>query len=260
MNSRFICAAIAAFALGVATSAVRAELNWLTDYNAALKQAGNERKLILIDFTGSDWCGWCIRLKGEVFDTREFGAFANANLVLLEVDFPRRKAQSEQQRVNNSVLQNKYRIEGYPTIIIASADGRQVARMGYQPGGPKAFIDSLKRSHRFAWKDGVAAPDAPAASAPAPAVTTPAKPEEPPSGDIIFPPKRYDELKLTGLSGTAARRFAIINNQTFAAGETAQVKLHGGAVQVLCKEIRAKSVLVQVEGTSETKEIFLGAN
>ena len=255
MNCRFILAVSGALCL--ATAAARAELNWLTDYNAALKQAGNERKLILIDFTGSDWCGWCIRLKGEVFDKPEFAAFANANLVLIEVDFPRRKAQTEQQRVNNFVLQNKYRVEGYPTIIIATADGRQVARMGYQPGGPKAFIDSLKRSHRFAWKDGVAAPTAPA---PAPAVTLPVTPDEPPASTIVFPPKRYDELKLTGLSGTAARRFAIINNQTFAAGETARVKLQGGAVEVLCKEIRTKSVLVQVEGASETKEIFLGAN
>jgi thioredoxin-related protein len=248
MNCRSILAVAGALMLG--SLAGRAELNWLTDYDAALKQARTEGKLVLIDFTGSDWCIWCIKLKREVFDTREFGAFANANLVLLEVDFPRRKAQTEQQRAKNSVLQSRYGVEGYPTVIVANPDGHPLAQLGYEAGGPKAFIDGLKKIPSFSWKDGVA-PNAPALAA---------KPDEPLWGGITFPPKRYDELKLTGLSGTATRRFAIINNQTFAAGETARVKLQGGDVKVLCKEIRAKSVLVQVEGAIEAKELVLGAN
>ena len=250
MNCRSILAV--AGVLCLATFAGRAELNWLTDYDAALKQAHTERKLVLIDFTGSDWCGWCIKLKREVFDTREFGVFANANLVLLEVDFPRRKAQTEQQRAKNSVLQSKYGVEGFPTVIVANPDGHPLAQLGYEAGGPKAFIAGLKKIPSFSWKDGAAAP--------ALAANTPTKPDEPLWCGITFPPKRYDELKVTGLSGTAARRFAIINNQTFAAGESAHVKLKEGAVNVLCKEIRAKSVIVQVEGANEAKELFPGAN
>jgi RNase P subunit RPR2 len=69
--------------------------------------------------------------------------------------------------------------------------------------------------------------------------------------------KRYEDLKLTGLSGTAKRRFAIVNNQTFTPGETARVKLKDGMVTVTCKEIRDRSVLVQVEGTKEAQELFL---
>ena len=253
MSVPFIRAAVLAITLG--STVCRAGLSWQTDYYATLRQAKTERKLVLMDFTGSDWCGWCIKLKAEVFNTPEFAAFAEANLVLLEVDFPRRKAQTQQQRAQNLALQNRFGIEGYPTIIVASSEGKPLASLGYQPGGPNVFIDALKRIHGVDWKDGVPAP-----IAPAPTLQAPAIPNEPPRTGITFPPKHYDELKLTGLSGTAARRFAIINNQTFAAGETAQVKLQGSAVKVHCKEIRAKSVVVEVEGAGETKELFFGAN
>jgi hypothetical protein len=71
--------------------------------------------------------------------------------------------------------------------------------------------------------------------------------------------KRYDDLKLTGLSGTATRRFAIVNNRTFAPGETARVKLKDVEVKLLCKEIRERSVIVQLEGDTETRELFLNS-
>jgi thioredoxin-related protein len=253
MNCRCILAV--AGALWLASITGRAELTWLTDYDTALQQAKSEGKLVLMDFTGSDWCGWCIKLKSEVFDTREFAAFANANLVMLEVDFPRGKAQTEQQRQHNAKLSDKYPVEGYPTIIIASSDGRPLAKAGYMPGGPKAFIGALRKIPGYSWKEGEAVPDAPP-----PVEKGPAKPEEPLWGGITFPQKRYDELKLTGLSGAASRRLAIINNQTFAVGETARVKLKDGEIKVLCKEIRPKSVVVQVEGAAEPKELFFGGN
>jgi len=252
MSSRTILAVAGAFCF--ATAAVRAELNWLTDYDAALKQARTEGKLVLINFTGSDWCGWCIKLKAEVFDKPEFAAFANANLVLLEIDFPRRKAQTEQQRINNSILQNKYRVEGYPTLVVASDSGRPMHMLGYVPGGPVPFIAEVKKTPGGAWKDAGAVPP-PVGTPPSAAPS----PEQLWSG-IASAPKRYDDLKLTGLSGSATRRFAIINNQTFAPGETARVKLKDGEVNVVCKEIRAKSVLVQMDGTTEAKELFLNTN
>jgi len=259
MNSRFIRGAIFAVALCAATS--RAELNRLTDYNAAVNQAKAENKIVLMDFTGSDWCGWCMRLKAEVFDTPEFAAFARANLVMLEVDFPRGKTLSAEQHAANMKLAKRFEIEGYPTIVLVNGAGHAVGQLGYMPGGPSAFINELKKVRGATWK----APDnsAAVASEPpvqAPATQKPAAAPEPLWGGTIFPAKRYDELKVTGLSGPANRRFAIVNNQTFAPGETAKVKLKGVEVKVLCKEIRAKSVIIQVEGATEPKELFLDGN
>jgi len=253
MNSRFIRVVIVALTLALGIAAGRAQATWLTDYDVAVSQASKEGKLVLIDFTGSDWCGWCMKLKEEVFDTREFAAFAQANLVLLEIDFPRRKAQAEQLRAHNAVLQNKYRVEGFPTVILANPDGQPRARLGYEPGGPSAFISVLKKLPGYAWKDAPPVPGAPVV----PAKKSPPQPDEPLWGGVAFPQKRYEELKLTGLSGPAARRLAIINNQTFGPGETARVKLKDREVKLLCKEIRDKSVIVQIEGAAETKELFL---
>ncbi|HTD68765.1 MAG TPA: thioredoxin family protein, partial [Candidatus Limnocylindria bacterium] len=228
----------------------------LTDYDAALKQAKDENKLVLIDFTGSDWCGWCIKLKSEVFDQPEFAAFANANLVLLEVDFPRRKTLSAAQRSANAKLADLYNVRGYPTVFILNTTGRPISQINYEGGGASAFIQGLKKIPRVSWN----APEPESARPNSPVTKKPAGTDEPLWGGLMFPPKRYEELKLTGLSGPANRRLAIVNNQTFAPGETARVKLHSGEVKVLCKEIGTKSVLVQVEGAAAAKELFLSGN
>jgi thioredoxin-related protein len=238
------------------TSSQLAAATWLTDYDAALKQAKDEGKVVLINFTGSDWCPWCIKLKSEVFDTSQFRIFSEANMVLLEVDFPRRKPQTEEQKAANHRLQEKYPVEGYPTIVLADDAGRALGVKGYLPGGPMPFIAQLKEIPNVNWKQmnvalPAVAPAAPAASA------ADAAPEEQ-WGGIKTPPKRYEELKLTGLSGKEGRRFAIINNQTFSAGESAKVKLKDSEVKVLCKEIRVNSVIVQVDGATELKELVFG--
>jgi protein disulfide-isomerase len=256
MNARFIRTTLFTMVLGLATC--RAELTWLTDYAAALKQAKDENKVMLIDFTGSDWCGWCIKLKSEVFDHPEFAAFAKENLVLLEVDFPRGKALSPAQRTANEKLGARFSVEGFPTVFIVSAQQRPLAKLGYEEGGPANYISTLKKIPNVSWKSYVYEPAGKnVATAPKKAAPTP---DEPLWGGVVFPPKRYDELKLTGLSGAGARRLAIVNNQTFATGEAARVKLQGGEVKVVCKEIRDKSVVVLVEGASEAKELFLGMN
>lgn len=121
---------------------------WTTDAAKAQAQAKKENKLVLLDFTGSDWCGWCIKLNKEVFSTPEFAEYAKKNLVLVEVDFPRKKQLSSAQKSANQALAKKYNIEGYPTIIVLNGDGKQVGELGYMPGGPKAFtaeLDKLKK-------------------------------------------------------------------------------------------------------------------
>lgn len=130
---------------GALVQAAQAEANWLTDLPKAQAQAKAENKMVLLDFTGSDWCGWCIKLNKEVFSQPEFVEYAKKNLVLVEVDFPRKKELSPAQKEANDALAAKYKIEGYPTIIVLNKDGKKVGELGYQPGGPKAFIASLEK-------------------------------------------------------------------------------------------------------------------
>ena len=121
------------------------ELQWLTDVPKAVEKAKSENKLVMLDFTGSDWCGWCIKLHKEVFSQSEFADYAKKNLVLVEVDFPRRKEQSAELKKANQALQEKYKIEGYPTLILLNKDGKQVGQLRYMPGGPKPFVTELDK-------------------------------------------------------------------------------------------------------------------
>ena len=121
-------------------SATAAEVTWLTDATKAQTQAKAEKKLVMLDFTGSDWCGWCIKLHKEVFSQPEFIEYAAKNIVAVEVDFPNKKKLSEEQQKANEALSKKYSVRGYPTLIILDGDGKKVAEMGYVKGGPKAFI------------------------------------------------------------------------------------------------------------------------
>src|SRR6266478_1722708 len=111
------------------------ELQWLTDVPKAVEKAKAENKLVMLDFTGSDWCGWCIKLHKEVFSQSEFADYAKKNLVLVEVDFPRRKEQSAELKKANQALQEKYKIDGFPTIIVLDGTGQKVGQLGFMPGG-----------------------------------------------------------------------------------------------------------------------------
>jgi protein disulfide-isomerase len=117
---------------------------WLTDYDAALKKAAAENKYVLLDFSGSDWCGWCIKLDREVFSKPEFLDYAKENLILVMVDFPREKPQTKEQKAANEALSEKYDIEGFPTVLILSPAGKVVERTGYAPGGPTAYVNRIK--------------------------------------------------------------------------------------------------------------------
>jgi len=121
------------------------ELKWHTDLAKAQAEAKAEKKMVMLDFTGSDWCGWCIKLNKEVFAKPEFVEFAKKNLVLVEVDFPRKKEQSAEQKKANQALQSKYKIQGYPTLIVLDADGNKVGELGYVAGGPKAWIEKFEK-------------------------------------------------------------------------------------------------------------------
>lgn len=119
---------------------------WGISYKAAVAQAKKEKKLILVDFTGSDWCGWCIKLKKEVFDTDEFKKWAKDNVVLLEIDFPRDKSKlTAATQKQNEELKNTYKITGFPTILFLDADGKQQGKSGYMAGGPEAWTKNAQQ-------------------------------------------------------------------------------------------------------------------
>jgi len=118
---------------------------WLTDYNKAIEQAKSENKKVFINFTGSDWCPWCMKLSKEILSTKEFKDYAKANLVLLFVDFPRSKPQSSAQKAANDKLQEKFQIKGYPTVVVLNASGKEILRTGYMQGGPKVFLADLQQ-------------------------------------------------------------------------------------------------------------------
>lgn len=116
---------------------------WTTDLEKAKTQAKTEKKMVLINFTGSDWCPWCVRLKKEIFMTPEFMQYARTKLVLVEIDFPRTKPQPEQLRKTNQALQEKYQIEGFPTVVVLNSGGQEAGRLGYMKGGAKSFLSKL---------------------------------------------------------------------------------------------------------------------
>ncbi|MCX6966399.1 MAG: thioredoxin family protein [Verrucomicrobia bacterium] len=118
---------------------------WLTDYAKALAQAKAQNRPVLIDFTGSDWCGWCMKLDKEVFSLEDFKSYAAQKLVLLKIDFPRRRALAPAETMQNQKLANQYKVEGFPTVIVLNPDGTKAGQLGYQPGGPKAFISALEK-------------------------------------------------------------------------------------------------------------------
>ncbi len=117
---------------------------WIDNWEKAIQTATAEDKLILVNFTGSDWCGWCIKLAKEVFDHNEFKDYAKENLVMLKLDFPRNIPQSSELISQNRQLQEHFGIRGYPTILLVNGEGEEVARTGYQQGGAAKYVEHLK--------------------------------------------------------------------------------------------------------------------
>jgi thioredoxin-related protein len=121
---------------------------WGDDYKAALADAAKQNKNVLLDFTGSDWCGWCIKLKKETFNQPAFKEFADKNLVLVEVDFPQGKTLPPAVKKQNDQLQEQYQVQGFPTLVVLNPQGKIIKQQsGYIPGGPKGFIDWLNSSN-----------------------------------------------------------------------------------------------------------------
>lgn len=122
---------------------------WITNFEQAKVKARDERNDILMNFTGSDWCGWCIRLNQEVFRHQEFAEYVEETFVLLELDFPNDTSHlSQETQVQNEELKSRFAVQGFPTILLADAQGRPYAQTGYQRGGVVAYVEHLKDLRR----------------------------------------------------------------------------------------------------------------
>ena len=129
------------------------ELTWHTDMSKATDISIKENKPMFLFFTGSDWCGWCIRLQKEVFKTPEFIKWAKDNVVLVELDFPRKNEQTDAVKMQNAQLQQQLQVRGYPTVWFVSAAKTADAKVnltalgstGYVAGGPQAWLDGANQ-------------------------------------------------------------------------------------------------------------------
>jgi protein disulfide-isomerase len=131
----------------VATQVFAGEGEWLTDLAKAQEKAKTEKKMVLVDFTGSDWCPPCKALHSNVLTSEEFSKFAKDNLVLVEIDFPRSKPQSPDQKKANKELAKKYEVTGYPTVIVFDSQGKQLSKkVGYDKSiTAKDYVADLKK-------------------------------------------------------------------------------------------------------------------
>jgi len=135
------CSLLAALAVWAVQAA---EPKWHTDLAKAKEKARAANKHILINFTGSDWCGFCIKLQKEVFSKPEFAEYAQKHLVLVEIDFPRNKEQPETLKTANRKLQKEYKVSGFPTLLLLDSQGKKVGQMvGYGGGGLDSVLSKL---------------------------------------------------------------------------------------------------------------------
>ncbi len=128
-------------------NAQESTLVWHTDMMKAVDLSIKEKKPLMLFFTGSDWCGWCKKLQAEVFLKDEFAAWAKKNVILVELDFPRRTALSPEIQKQNSELQQMFEVRGYPTVWMvtptkqeANVNFGKLGTTGYVAGGPQGWI------------------------------------------------------------------------------------------------------------------------
>jgi protein disulfide-isomerase len=129
---------------------VKDGLTWYTDVNKAYDASKKSKKPIFAFFTGSDWCGWCHKLEAAVFHKPGFQQWAKQNVILLELDFPRRTQQPQELAQQNAQLQQAFGVQGYPTIWMFNLDKDKAGKfniaalgsLGY-PDGPRGQEESI---------------------------------------------------------------------------------------------------------------------
>lgn len=144
---------IALFLLMGAMTMQAQDLVWHNDVKKAMEVSKKSKKPLMLFFTGSDWCGWCIRLQKEVFKTPEFTKWAKDNVVLVELDFPRRTPQQPEIQQQNMQLQQTFQVQGYPTVWFVNAttnkekqvNFEKLGTTGYVAGGPAKWLEGADK-------------------------------------------------------------------------------------------------------------------
>ena len=135
----------AALAAGTVFAKTSTPAGWTDDFDAALKKAAAEKKLVLADFSGSDWCCWCKRLDKEVFTQEAFAKVATNKYVCVMVDSPMDESLlSAAAKAQNMDLIKKYGVRGFPTVLMMDAKGKVLFKTGYRPGGPEKYVEHLE--------------------------------------------------------------------------------------------------------------------
>ena len=128
---------------------------WETDINKAIDKSIEQDKKTLIFFTGSDWCGWCVKLQNEVFKKEEFSSWAK-DYILVELDFPRKKQVDQETLQRNYQIQQIFQVQGYPAVFIVKPEKKEdgkinlnaIAQTGYVAGGPEKWIESVEQFYK----------------------------------------------------------------------------------------------------------------
>ena len=142
----FVLAAAIAVPASAAKMSSSVPKGWIEDFEAAKKEAAASGKYILLAFSGSDWCGWCMKLEQEVFSQNEFVRDAQKSFVLTMIDNPRDKSiLSKVAERQNKELTKTFDVHGFPTAVLCDAKGTEIKRFGgYRKGGPSAYLEMLE--------------------------------------------------------------------------------------------------------------------
>ena len=136
-----------AFAWAIVFTAVLActqTSTWNQDFKKAQALSLKTGKPMLIDFSGTDWCSWCMKLDKEVFSQPAFKQYAEKNLVLMLAAFPKKTELPAELKAQNDELAKKYSVEGFPTVVLLNSKGETLGVTGYMPGGPDEYVKHLK--------------------------------------------------------------------------------------------------------------------
>lgn len=126
------------------TQQATSQINWMTDYKAAVVKAKAENKPLFLLFEGSDWCSYCIKMNNQIIETPEFQQALADKLVFVMLDFPKKDKQDEEIKKQNKRLLEEYGVKGFPTVILVDPNLQKIAQMQYQQGGGALYAKKVQ--------------------------------------------------------------------------------------------------------------------
>ena len=116
---------------------------WMVSLEEAYTESQETGKPIMANFTGSDWCGWCIRLTKSVFSKEEFKEWADDNVVLLELDFPKRKSLPADIKAQNQSLQQAFQVRGFPSVWVFDLERDAAGKYNVDAHGKTGYAPTV---------------------------------------------------------------------------------------------------------------------